>query len=402
MLRRVALGVSGGVDSAVSALILKKQGFEVIGVFMRNWDTVNEKGICQPDIDLQDAEFVCKKLNIPLHEVNFVKEYWNQVFSEMLFEYENGRTPNPDILCNKYLKFNMFLKYALEKLNCDAIATGHYARTDVGFDLHLVDKKKGHLRGKLKTNDGVKLLTAEDVLKDQTFFLSQIKQSALQKTIFPVGEINKTFVRKMAVAAGLEHIVQKKESMGICFIGSRNFQSFIEEYIEQKKGNFIDIVTGKIVGEHKGWYSFHYWTIGQRACIGGIDKRYFVADFKISTNDILVAPGTKHPSLFYQTIFTEQPHWIRAPPVHLYKDQMFDCDFRYQHSHPVIKCTCTLTGGNGLIVSLERPMRALCVGQFAVFYDKEECLGSARIIRRGPSLFTLNYKDYMDLPHEFT
>ncbi|KAK6176874.1 hypothetical protein SNE40_015089 [Patella caerulea] len=387
MIRKVVCGMSGGVDSAVTALILKKRGYEVTGLFMRNWDSVNEKGECQADLDLEDANYICRHLDIPLHEVNFIKQYWNDVFSELLKDYQRGLTPNPDIMCNKHIKFNLFQKYALEKLNGDAIATGHYARTDVGYDLDTVDEKKG-----------VKLLTAADSVKDQTFFLCQISQNGLQKTIFPIGDLSKHYVRKIAVEAGLDKIAKKKESMGMCFIGSRNFHHFIEEYIEPKEGVFRDLETGKEVGKHKG---VHYWTRGQRASLGGCTQPYFITDINSLTNDIFVAHGTNHPALFCQTFFTEEPHWIRHPPRLLYQDQMFDAYFRFQHIHPLVKCTATLTGGNGLIVSLERPMRAICPGQYAVFYNQDECLGSAKIIRPGPSLYTLNYKEHVDNPKEF-
>ncbi|XP_046548592.1 mitochondrial tRNA-specific 2-thiouridylase 1-like isoform X1 [Haliotis rubra] len=385
MVRKVIVGMSGGVDSAMAALILKKRGYDVHGLFMRNWDVANETGKCLADADFEDAKMICEHLEIPLHQVNFVKEYWNGVFSELIKGYENGTTPNPDIMCNKVIKFDAFFKHAFERLGADAIATGHYARTSCGYDLETVDPAKG-----------VKLLTAADNTKDQTFFLSQISQSALQRSLFPIGDLTKDFVKKIACNAGLEKIAKKKESMGICFIGTRNFQNFIEEYIEPKKGRFLHVETGKVMGYHKGT---HYWTVGQRAQIAGQDLPYFVSELHPRTQDVIVAPGTDHPSLFTQTLFTEPPHWIRGtPPSH---DHMFTAGFRFQSVHPIIRCTATLSGSNCLIVSIELPLRAITAGQYAVFYRGDECLGSARILRPGPSLFTLNYGSRVDIPKEF-
>ncbi|KAL8612053.1 hypothetical protein ACOMHN_052075 [Nucella lapillus] len=385
---RVVCGISGGVDSAVSALLLKKKGYEVVGLFMRNWDVADETGRCGADRDLEDAHLVCDTLNIPLHQVNFVKEYWHHVFSEMVMDYQKGITPNPDIMCNKHIKFDAFFHHARQHLNADIIATGHYARTSADYDLENVDPKKG-----------VKLLKSADSVKDQTFFLSQISQSALQRTLFPVGELRKDLVKRIAIEAGLEKIAKRKESMGICFIGSRQFQRFMEEYVEPKPGNFIDVETGNIVGQHKG---IHYWTLGQRANITGLKRAYFIAEKNVSTNDILVASGTDHPALFCQTLFTDTPHWIHRPPWSLMEDQMVDLDFRFQHKHPLVPCTATLSGSNRLIVSLSRPMRAITPGQYAVFYRGDQCLGSAGILRTGPSLFTLSYGQRVNNASEFS
>ncbi|XP_076469227.1 mitochondrial tRNA-specific 2-thiouridylase 1-like [Babylonia areolata] len=385
---RVVCGMSGGVDSAVSALLLKKKGYEVVGLFMKNWDVADETGRCAADADLQDAELACHALDIPLHQVNFVKEYWHQVFSEMVRDYQKGVTPNPDIMCNKHIKFDAFFRHATQTLDADAISTGHYARTSADYDLDSVDPRKG-----------VQLLKSADSVKDQTFFLSQISQQALQRTIFPVGELRKDVVKRIAVEAGLEKIAKRKESMGICFIGSRQFQRFMEEYVEPKPGNFLDVETGDVVGQHKG---IHYWTLGQRANIPGLRRAYFIAEKNAQTNDIIVASGTDHPALFCQTLFTGTPHWICKPPRSLMEEQMVDLDFRFQHKHPLVSCTATLSGGNTLIVSISRPMRAVTPGQYAVFYRGDECLGSAKILRTGPSLFTLSYGERVKNSSEFS
>ncbi|XP_071453843.1 mitochondrial tRNA-specific 2-thiouridylase 1 isoform X2 [Hetaerina americana] len=272
--KRVISAVSGGIDSAVSTLLLKSKGYEVIGVYMQNWDVLDEKGVCSSQDDISDAEWICKKIGVPFHVVNFVKEYWLEVFSCLINDYESGLTPNPDIMCNRHIKFEAFYKHAIEELGGEAISTGHYARTTFGEYLQKFD-----------STEGVHLLKANDRKKDQTFFLSQISQNALQRSIFPLGCLDKSTVKKIAGEGNLTPLLKKKESMGICFIGSRNFQEFISEYINTHPGNFIDIETAKIVGKHKG---IHQWTIGQRCRIGGCKEPYFVIDKDSSTQDILV------------------------------------------------------------------------------------------------------------------
>lgn len=376
MFKKVVLGVSGGVDSAVAALLLKKKGFDVHGVFMKNWDVIDETGICKADEDFKDASYLCKQLNIPLHPVNFVKEYWNEVFCNLIKEYENGCTPNPDILCNRNVKFNYFYKYATEHLKADAIATGHYARTN--FGPYLENYHPDNL---------VKLLRANDTRKDQTFFLCQISQKALRKTMFPLSNLMKWEVKHMAVENNLEKFAVKPESMGICFIGSRNFQHFIKEYIMDKPGDFIDIDTGKIIGHHKG---LHQWTLGQRSRLGGFAKSYFVAKKSTENNNIYVASGTAHPAFHSTTVVTSEPHWISSEPPELVKDHILHCDFKFQHTEQLASCKVCKTH-KGLVVTLEKHKRALTAGQYAVFYRNNECLGSARILNSGASNFSLFY-----------
>ncbi|KAK7066246.1 hypothetical protein SK128_024996 [Halocaridina rubra] len=382
---RVVLGISGGVDSAVSALLLKRKGYEVIGVFMRNWDVKDEKGHCQTDVDAEDAEWVCRRLDIPFHEVNFVKEYWNDVFMYMIDEYKAGYTPNPDILCNKNMKFSAFLNHARETHDSEVIATGHYARSSYGEDLEYYDVKKG-----------AKLLQGIDRWKDQTFYLSQIPQKSLQHTIFPLGDYNKDVVRKIAESAKLDRVSQKRDSVGICFIGNRNFQDFISEYIEDKPGKFIDLDTGEAVGDHKG---IHQWTVGQRCHIAGMKKAYFIAEKQRDSNNIHVVAGSGHPALYSSTLFTEPIYWIHRPPDQLFSDGQLECQFRFQHTHPLVPCIVTTHTDNpwhcsptqnNMVVSLAESQRAITPGQFAVFYLGDECLGSARILRPGPSHYTLN------------
>ncbi|XP_065567970.1 mitochondrial tRNA-specific 2-thiouridylase 1-like isoform X2 [Artemia franciscana] len=382
-IKRVVCAISGGVDSAASAFLLKSRGYEVIGVFMKNWDLTDEKGQCTLAEDAEDAYNVCKKLSIPFKEVSFVKEYWNDVFLNFIKEYQTGWTPNPDVLCNKRIKFKAFFEHCQDKIGFDAVATGHYAKTSFGEELETFDASKG-----------VRLLKSFDQLKDQTFFLSQIPQDALQFTMFPVGGMTKNIVKEIANSAGLSKISQKKESTGICFVGKRHFQDFIADYILPNPGPFVHIETKEVLAQHQG---IHNWTIGQRCLIGGEKVRHFVAEKDPTTNSIFVAPGTDHPSLYRSTFFTDRPHWIHSWPRDLMETQMTTVKFRFQHTKPLIDAVLTLTGNNQLIVSLVQPTRALTPGQYAVFYKGEECLGSARIIKLGPSEYHMNYKSFITI-----
>lgn len=383
--RRVVLGVSGGVDSAASALLLKRKGYEVLGVFMRNWDEKDETGYCNVDAEAEDAEWVCKKLDIPFQEINLVQEYWNDVFTYMLEEYKAGFTPNPDILCNKAIKFSPFLKQAQDNFGAEIIATGHYAQTSFGENMEEYDPKKG-----------VKLLQAMDRLKDQTFFMSQVSQQALQHTMFPLGNYTKDVVRKIAESGGLSRVAHKRDSTGICFIGSRNFQEFISQYIEDTPGKFIDLDTGEEIGEHRG---FHHWTLGQCCHLSGMWKKYFIAEKHPETGNISVVAGSEHPALYTSSMLTGKMHWIHKPPSQLYTNGQLECHFRFQHGLPLIPCVLTADDTNpwhrspthnSMRIMLAEPGRAITGGQYAVLYLGEECLGSARITRPGPSLYTLN------------
>ncbi|XP_037244943.1 mitochondrial tRNA-specific 2-thiouridylase 1 isoform X3 [Falco biarmicus] len=348
--RSVACAVSGGVDSAVAALLLRRRGYQVTGVFMKNWDPLDEQGACSVDRDCEDAYRVCQKLDIPFHQVSYVKEYWNEVFSDLLKEYELGRTPNPDIVCNKHIKFNYFLHYAMDNL-------------------------------------AVKLLQGADLFKDQTFFLSQISQDALRKTIFPLGGLTKSFVKKIAAEHGLHHVLKKKESMGVCFIGERNFENFLLEYLEPQPGNFVSIEDKKVMGTHKGWFLY---TIGQRARLAGLKDPWFVVDKDVSTGDVFVAPSTDHPALYRDLLRTNRVHWIaEEPPAELVRDKMMECHFRFRHQMALVPCVLTLNQDGSVWVTLVKPARAITPGQFAVFYKGDECLGSGKILRIGPSVYTM-------------
>ncbi|KAJ8719613.1 hypothetical protein PYW08_011788 [Mythimna loreyi] len=337
MFKKVALGISGGVDSAVAALLLKRAGYQVEGVFMRNWDNNYEAGFCSDERDFEDATYVCRKLDIPLHRVYFIKEYWNDVFTVILRE---------------------------NNLGFDVIATGHYANTSFGPFLE-----------KYNSNEGVRLLQPKDKHKDQTFFLSQVKQFSLRKCMFPIAGLLKKEVRDIAKTEGLLNVANKKDSTGICFIGKNKFQKFIEEYIETKKGKFIDIDTGQVVGEHGG---LHKWTVGQRCGVPSHKEAYFIFKKDLDTNNIYVVSGTKHPALWNNICFTGSPHWIHSEPMELVNNNVLNCYFRFQHTKPLTPCRI-VKNTEGLTIILENKLRALTEGQFGVLYKDGECLGSAKI-----------------------
>lgn len=293
-------------------------------------------------------------------------------FSNFIKDYQEGRTPNPDILCNRQIKFNLFFKHATDVLKCDAIATGHYARSSFGNFLE-----------NYKDDVDVRLLQAEDLFKDQTFFLSQVPQPALRRCMFPVGTLNKHQVKEIANEIGLNAIVKKKESIGICFVGERNFQDFINDYVDVSPGNFIDIDTGNVVGTHKG---LHNWTLGQRCNISGCLKPFFVYRKDLESSTIFVAAGTDHPFLWTDIFFAKDPFWIRSSP--LSSSNLLACQFRFQHTKPLTNCTIYKANpaGDKLLITLEKPLRSITPGQYAVFYKEDECLGSARIFNSGPSI----------------
>ncbi|XP_026963810.1 mitochondrial tRNA-specific 2-thiouridylase 1 isoform X3 [Orcinus orca] len=348
--RHVVCAVSGGVDSAVAALLLRRRGYQVTGVFMKNWDSLDEHGVCTADKDCEDAYRVCQILDIPFHQVSYVKEYWNDVFSDFLNEYEKGRTPNPDIVCNKHIKFSCFFNYAVDNLV-------------------------------------VKLLQAADSFKDQTFFLSQVSQDALRRTLFPLGGLTKDFVKKIAAENRLHHVLQKKESMGICFVGKRNFENFILQYLQPRPGKFISIEDNKVLGTHKGWFLY---TLGQRANIGGLREPWYVVEKDGVRGDVLVAPRTDHPALYRDLLRTGRVHWVaEEPPAALVRDKMMECHFRFRHQMALVPCVLTLNQDGTVWVTAVKAVRALALGQFAVFYKGGECLGSGKILRLGPSAYTL-------------
>ncbi|KAL1462053.1 hypothetical protein MTO96_027321 [Rhipicephalus appendiculatus] len=260
---------------------------------MRNWDSRDAGERCVLDAEESDVQFVCDHLEIPMKTVDFVKTYWHNVFSTMLDEYQKGWTPNPDMLCNRTVKFGVFHEYATRRLGADLVATGHYAR------LHPLPDGR------------VRLMQGIDDEKDQSFFLAQVKQEALQRSLFPLGDLEKATVKQIATDIGLHKIATKKESMGLCFIGKRDFRAFVEQYLEPRPGSFVDMETGKIVGTHTG---VHSWTVGQRCHIGGCPVAYYVAWLCPRTQCISVVPGQHHPALYWRTLYTDKPHWVCGEP----------------------------------------------------------------------------------------
>ena len=354
-MKTVVVGISGGVDSSVAAILLKNQGYNVIGLFMRNWDsTLNNdflgnpnlnNNICPQEEDYNDAVKVCEKIGIPLHRVDFVKEYWDYVFTYFLEELKKGRTPNPDVMCNKYIKFDMFAKKARE-LGADYIATGHYAR--------MIDGK---------------LYKGKDLNKDQTYFLSQVSKEQLKNVLFPVGELEKSEVRKIAYEYDLI-TADKKDSTGICFIGERNFKHFLENYLPNDPGDIVDIETGKVLGRHVG---LMYYTIGQRRGlnIGGTKDRLFVVKKDLNKNVLYVASGDESKYLISYSAIIED--------VNLLDDLPYECNAKFRYRQKDNKVFVTKLDDGNLLVKYPEGVRAVTPGQACVFYKDDECLGGGII-----------------------
>lgn len=348
--KRVIVGMSGGVDSSVAALLLKKKGYEVIGVFMKNWTHEQDTTACPWEDEYKDMRKVCEQLEIPYYTFNFEQEYRDRVFAYFLKEYTAGRTPNPDVMCNTEIKFRVFLERAQE-LKADFIATGHYART-----------KKG--------GQTVHLLKGKDQNKDQTYFIHHLGQNQLKRILFPIGHLPKPQVRKIAEKAGLV-VAKKPDSQGICFIGKIDFREFLGQYIPKKPG-IIQTVEGQVLGKHIG---LPFYTIGQREGLGiGGTGPYFVVEKQIKTNTLIVAQGEHHPALFAKGLLATDVHWIsgKAP-----KKLNLKAKIRYRT--PDQSCTLVSRGKNSYTVYFTKPQRAVTPGQFVVFYSGQDCLGGGVI-----------------------
>ena len=354
-MKKVVIGMSGGVDSSVAAYLLKQEGYEVIGLFMRNWDSmVNSdiegnpnlnENICPQEQDYNDAKEVCDKLDIPLYRVDFVKEYWDYVFTYFLEELKKGRTPNPDLMCNKFIKFDLFIKEA-KKLGADYIATGHYAR--------IVDGK---------------LLRAIDNNKDQTYFLSQLSSKQLENVLFPIGDLVKSDVRRIALEYDLI-TATKKDSTGICFIGERNFKEFLKNYLPAKPGNVINIETNKIVGTHQG---LMYYTIGQRKGlnIGGNTDKMFVVGKNLKDNILYVAFGENNDYLKSDSCIVSNMNFIS-------KERPKKCQAKFRYRQTDIDVEIEYLDNNEIIVHYSN-VKAVTPGQACVLYLGDECLGGGII-----------------------
>lgn len=350
--KSVVLGMSGGVDSSVCAALLKDEGYEVIGVFMKNWDEEDDDGACTATDDYLDVIRVAKELDIKYYTVNFEKEYKERVFSYFLEEYKKGRTPNPDVMCNTEIKFKAFLDFAM-KFQSDYIAMGHYARTK-------------------KENGKTFLLRGLDNNKDQSYFLSRVPQEALSKTLFPIGDLQKEDVRLLAEKYNLA-TANKKDSTGICFIGERDFNSFLDKFLFTKPGDIYS-VEGEYLGKHSGL--IHY-TIGQRRGIGlggmGNGEPFFVADKNLEKNRLIVAQGIKHPALYKSETILENPFFITDIP-----EFPIECTgkirYRAKDENMIV-----YKEGNNLKVEFEKPLKGVTPGQVLVLYKGEVCLGSGII-----------------------
>ena len=351
----VIVGVSGGVDSSVAALLLARAGRPVSGLFMQNWED-DGSGDCRAEDDRRDAVAVCGRIGIPIHFRNFAGEYWAEVFEHFIAEYRSGRTPNPDVLCNREIKFKTFLDEA-RSLGAEHIATGHYARID-------------HQGARWR------LLRAADRTKDQSYFLHQLGQAQLAATEFPIGHLDKTQVRELARAAGLP-TAAKKDSTGICFIGERNFREFLSRYLPAQPGDILS-VDGQRVGEHSGAF---FYTIGQREGlhIGGIRGRdaspWYVVGKDVARNRIIVDQGTDSPWLYSRRVETEAIHWVSgAPPA-----SNFHCTAKTRYRQDDQPCRVTVREDGTLVALFDSPQRAVTAGQSLVLYDGAACLGGAVI-----------------------
>ncbi len=352
--KTVVVGMSGGVDSSVAALLLKEQGYRVIGLFMKNWEETDENGACTAEEDFEDVRRVCGLLDIPYYTVNFAREHMERVFSYFLEEYRAGRTPNPDVLCNREIKFGPFKRYAKE-LGADLIATGHYCGISHENGVH-------------------RLLKARDENKDQTYFLNQLSQEQLDGVLFPLAELPKSEVRALALKNGLA-TAKKKDSTGICFIGERNFRKFLQTYLPARPGKILTL-DGREAGEHLG---LMYYTIGQRRGLDlggkkGEDGRWFVVRKDLEKNVLYVSHGDERP-LYSDGCFVEGMNFIPFPPSE--REFLCKAKFRYRQSEQDVRVT--RTGERSLKIVFGQPQRAVTEGQYAVLYDETQCLGGGVI-----------------------
>lgn len=359
-LKTVVVGMSGGVDSSVVALMVKLQGYKVIGLFMKNWDETNPDGTCNADEDYQDVIKVCERLDVPYYSVNFVKEYADEVFAEFLSDYKNGFTPNPDVLCNREIKFKVFFQKA-KLLGADFLATGHYCQ---------LDRSTGQAR----------LSKAVDQNKDQTYFLYAVEKEVFNQVLFPIGHLPKPQVRKLAVLFDLA-TSHKKDSTGICFIGERNFKEFLSQYISSQKGNFLD-TTGKVLGQHDGTC---FYTLGQRKGmgIGGPGDAWFVVAKNHDKNEVILAQGQDHPALYADGLEANELNWLIEAPQGTFRAQ---AKVRYRQSDQA--CTVTVSGSSVKVV-FDEPQRAMTPRQSVVFYQDQICLGGGIISEIMPSYHQL-------------
>ncbi|TQV76924.1 tRNA 2-thiouridine(34) synthase MnmA [Aliikangiella marina] len=353
---KVVVGMSGGVDSSVAAYLLKQQGYDVIGVFMKNWEEDDTDEYCAAAEDMADAKSIADKLEIPFKSINFAAEYWDRVFEYFLEEYRSGRTPNPDIMCNKEIKFKAFLDYA-KILGADYIATGHYARVE-------------------RVGDATLMLRGNDSNKDQTYFLYTLQQAQLNKTLFPVGELEKSEVRKIAEEQGFV-TANKKDSTGICFIGERKFKDFLQQYLPAQPGKIEDD-QGNLVGEHSG---LMYHTLGQRKGIGiggmanASEEPWYALKKDMQRNVLIIGQGHDHPLLMSDGLIASQVHWVQPQEM----DNEFSCTAKSRYRQQDFACRVIKMDDDKLKVTFDEKQRAVTPGQSVVFYRGDNCLGGAII-----------------------
>lgn len=360
---RVVVGMSGGVDSSVAALLLKEQGYDVVGIFMKNWDDTDENGVCTATEDYDDVVRVCNQLDIPYFAVNFEKEYWDKVFTYFLDEYQAGRTPNPDVMCNKEIKFKAFLEHAMS-LGADYLATGHFAR--------------------VRENNGkYEMLRGVDDNKDQTYFLNQLTEDVLEKVMFPLGHLTKKEVREIAKEHDLV-TATKKDSTGICFIGERNFKEFLSAYLPAQPG-LMKTLDGALKGRHDG---LMYYTIGQRQGlgIGGAGEPWFVIGKNLDDNVLYVGQGFDNDKLYSDALIASDVNWINDI------SEEFTCTAKFRYRQPDSGVTVTKMKDGNVHVAFHETQRAITPGQAVVFYDGDVCLGGGTIdeVIKGE-----NYLDYV-------
>ena len=368
-MKKVVIGMSGGVDSSVAAIILKNQGYDVIGLYMRNWDSfangeysdapVGKTGICPQEEDYNDAKAVCEKIGIPLYRKDFVKEYYDYVFKYFLDELKKGRTPNPDIMCNKYIKFDMFADEA-KKLGADYIATGHYARIENG-----------------------KLLRAIDDNKDQTYFLSQVSKEQLKNVLFPIGDLVKPEVRKIAEEYGLI-TAKKKDSTGICFIGERNLKNFLKNYLPNKPGDIVNIDTNEVIGKHIG---LMYYTIGQRRGldIGGTSDRMFVVGKDLDKNILYICIGDDNDYFLSDSCIIEDINYLS-------NNKIYKCSAKFRYRQKDVDVELEWLDDNKILVKYPQGVKAVTPGQACVLYNGEEVIGGGiikEVRKKGEKLWYL-------------
>jgi tRNA-specific 2-thiouridylase len=351
----VIVGMSGGVDSSVTAAILKEEGYKVVGLFMKNWEELDVNGVCQSSKEYADVISVCEKLDIPYYSVDFIAEYREQVFAQFVEEYKLGFTPNPDVLCNREIKFKVFFEKAME-LGADFLATGHYCQSS-------------------EVDGEFKLVKGTDPLKDQSYFLYTIKKEILKKVLFPIGHIPKTQVRALAAQYDLA-TKEKKDSTGICFIGERNFKNFLSNYVTFEDGNF-ETLDGVVVGRHTG---ATYYTLGQRKGLGlgGQGEPWFVVGKDMKRNVVIVERGEFHPQMYADTLTATE---LSFP---------FKCKAKVRYRQKDQECYITKIEGDRIFVEFDQPQRAITPRQSVVFYDGEICLGGAMIEASGPSYYEMN------------